>query len=376
MAVKRNKKLKEKIIIGVSILLIVISIIAVAFAIIWNSKLFNTQKGDDFDPTTNSNYIEDVFVSTQEQINFLVVGVDVSEALSDVIIVISVDVKKKTAQVLQIPRDCYVSKTISTGKINSMYSLYDKDLKPIERIRKVLLEQFQLPIDYYCVINLEAFRNTVDAIGGIPINLPETIQIDGNLTLKAGEQVLDGVMAEGFVRHRDSYVEGDIGRVKAQRLFLASALQKVKGLGLRKIVTNVIPEVYDQIASNMTVKEMVDFSKLLFEIDMENIKIHMIPGEGYNFKNANGKTTNSVFAIHAEETAKLLNEYFRPYSDEVQASDLQIIRLANTGQWYENTDDDFIDLIDGVKPGQKNEDSSSESDSSSSLNDKNSSKNK
>ena len=106
-------------------------------------------------------------------------------------------------------------------------------------------------------------------------------------------------------------ITGDIGRVKAQRIFLASALQKVKNLGIKKITKNVIPEIYDQITSNMSVGEMVNFSKVMMDIDMNNIKIFMVPGEGTTH---NGQ---SVWAIHADETAEMLNDNFRPYSDDV-----------------------------------------------------------
>ena len=358
---KRKKTLKEKILLIVSIVLIVISILAIIFVRIWYSKPLEKQKGTTYDFKTNSNHIDDVFVSSDKQINFLIVGVDASESLSDVIMVVSVDVINKTAEVLQIARDSYVGET-STGKINSIYNFqqgeYEK-LKPVERSIKVIYEQFQIPIDYYAVITLEAFRNTVDAIGGIPINLPDKLRIDNNNVLPAGQQTLNGKTAEMFVRNRHSYAEGDIGRVKAQRLFLASALKKVKGIGLTTIVHDVIPQIKDQLTSNMTVGEMANFANLLFDIDMKNVRIHIVPGEA--------KTINrqSVYCMHADDTADLLNEYFRPYSNDVPVDKLKIIREAHTGNWYENTEDNFDDLISGVKPGQKKDDSSSKSDGSS-----------
>lgn len=360
MKVKKKSKLKEKIMITVSIILIIVSVLAVVFVAMWNLKPFDNQEGKEFDPTNNSNFNEDVFVPNEKQINFLVVGVDESELLSDVMLVASFDVDKNSVNILQIPRDSYVSDDTSTGKMNSIYSNKYGDfeeLKPVERTIKVIYEQFQIPIDYYAVITLESFRNTVDAIGGIPINLPERIFISYNIILPAGEQILDGEKAEYFVRHRHSYTEGDIGRVKAQRLFLASALQKVKDLGIKKVTTSVIPEVYDQISSNMSIGDMVNFSKMFLNIDMGNINIFMVPGEGTTYN------VQSVWAIHADETAQLLNDYFRPYSDEVSADDLQILRIAHSGDWYENTDDNFNDLINGVEPGQKKEDSSINDDS-------------
>ena len=352
---KRKKKIRERIMIAVSILLIIVSILGVIFVVIWNSKPFNKQKGEVYNFKDNSNYIDDVFVSNENQINFLIVGVDVSESLSDVILVASVDVKKKSIEVLQIPRDSYVAQT-STGKINSIYSFKGKDykdLKPIERTKKIIYEQFQIPIDYYAVFTLDSFKKTVDAMGGIPISLPNSLDIENGTILPAGPQVLNGDKAEMFVRHRHSYLEADIGRVKAQRIFLAAAVEQMKKQGLAKITTNIIPQIAGSITSNMAVKDMANFAKLFASIDMANIRIHMIPGQATTIN------SQSVYAIHADETAKLLNEYFRPYSDDVGVEKLKINRVIHTGDWYENTDDTFNELIDGVKPGQKNVDSSS-----------------
>ena len=53
----------------------------------------------------------------------------------------------------------------------------------------------------------------------------------------------------------------------------------------------------------------------------------------------------------------------------VSVDSLQIIRLAHSSDWYENTDDNFSDLINGVEPGQKKDESSMDDYSSEDEND-------
>lgn len=346
------KSNKTKLYVIIMILIIVTAIFLSALSVLY-WKPFDNQSGEIYSPevTTNTDK-EEVPIIESERINFLILGLDESETLTDVIMVASLDTSDNSVEILQIPRDSYVSDSIGTGKINGIYTLGDKDLQPVQRLIKTIDEQFKLKIDYYGIFTLDAFRNAVDAMGGIPIDMPQKLVYDPSKIIPAGHQVLDGEKAEWLVRHRSSYWEGDIGRIKVQRIFLAAAAKQVKSLGILKLSTKVIPKIYDDISSNLAIKDVISFADDFLSIDMDNISIYMIPGEGMNHEG------QSVWAIHGEQTAELLNNYFRDDGQEVPFDDLDIIDLGYTGDWYENTDDNFEDLIEGEKPGQKNEEPS------------------
>lgn len=346
------KKNKSKIYVIIMILIIVSAITLSAVSVL-NWKPFDNQSGKIYIPDEKTNIDNDgKTTSTNKRINFLVLGVDESETLTDVIMVVSVNTSDDSVQILQIPRDSYVSETIGTGKINGMYNLGDKELQPVQRLIKTIDEQFKLKIDYYGIFTLDAFRDAVDAMGGIPINMPQKLVYDPSKIIPAGEQVLDGEKAEWLVRHRSSYWEGDIGRIKMQRIFLAAVVERAKSLGILKLSTKVIPKIYDDISSNLAIKDVISFADDFISIKMDDISVYMVPGEGMTYEG------QSVWAIHGEQTAQMLNDYFREDGQEVSLDDLDIIDLGYTGDWYENTDDNFEDLIEGVKPGQKNEETS------------------
>lgn len=342
----QDKKGKK---IAVIILLVLIILLALGvigyFVLQW--KPFDNQDGGIF-------YPEDTTVTTEpeqvdERINFLIVGLDESESLTDVILVASVKTEDNSVEILQIPRDSYVSKTISTGKINSMYRFGDENLQPVQRLIKVIYEQFRIDIDYYGIFTLEAFRNAVDAMGGVPVDMPYRLVYDPSKIIPKGEQVLNGEQAEWLVRHRSSYLEGDIGRIKAQRIFLAAAVQRAKDIGIVSLSTKVVPQIYKDISSDMSVADVIGFAKMMLSVDMESIRIHMVPGEGIMYHG------QSVWAIHVNETAELLNTYFRPEDENISVEELGLIDIGKTGEWYEDTDDDFDSLINGQTPGQKHE---------------------
>lgn len=359
---KKKRTRKEKLLIAGCILVGVVLLFSVIFIIVWNSKPLDNQKGKDFNAKLESDFDSESITTKEEQVNFLIAGE--KENLTDVLIVASVNVKTNSVEILQIPRDCYVSETYSTGKINAAYTQYgSSDLKNIARTEKMIYDQFKLNIDHYIVVNLSAFRRIIDSMGGIPINITERVVFNNNSILEPGQQTLNGKEAEWFVRERHNRGDGsDISRIKMQRVFLASFVERVKSLGLKKIVSSVIPAVVkdiDNLSSDMTVNQMSAYAKMFINIPQANIRIHMIPGEGYQIVYANGRK-NSVYAIHAQSTADLLNTYFRPYSPKVEVDKLGIITIKgvkDTGS-YENTQDDFQSLLNGDKPGKKKDDSS------------------
>lgn len=351
-------KRKEKIITAVAVLMFVVSLVAVLTVLFYNGRFFGGENGgvtNDSDILHNGNNnttgsLEEIkqeeTANGDGKLNFLICGLDESEQLTDIIMVVSIDLVKNTADVLQIPRDTYVEGLGLTEKINGAYSRGDKSLTPINRLIKVINQQYRLKIDHYGTVTIDSFRDVIDAIGGVPIDMPYQV---GNAELgiiPKGYQVLDGAHAEWLVRHRHTYYDQDIGRIKVQRLFFASALQQVRRIGFKEI-TRLVPALYGNFTTDMTVKEILGFSELAFSIPMEDIHIYIVPGEGVNY---NGQ---SVWSMHLYETADLLNAYFRGEDFQVPAEKLPIKELAHTGNFYENTGDDFGSLIDGEIPGKK-----------------------
>lgn len=288
----------------------------------------------------------------QNQMNVLMVGFDEKKTNTDVIIVASIDKAQGTLSLLQIPRDTYVG-VGTTGKINGVTVVGDKNLSPINRLIKVINQQFKLPIDYYMTVDLEGFKDIVDAIKGIPINIPQRIVYDSASILEPGYTVLNGKQAEWFVRYRKGYNEGDIGRAKMQRVFLAAAMQRCKDLGTFTII-GALDELLEYCETDMTIGEIKEFIAWGMNIKMEDMRIFMVPGEATYKRSEVDNRDYSVWSVHLDSTALMLNEYFRPYQKDVAPENLELKELANTIDSYENTDDSFSELISGATPGKKN----------------------
>lgn len=85
-----------------------------------------------------------------------------------------------------------------------------------------------LRIDHWVVVDFNGFTRVVDALGRIPICLPEPVDDrKHNIKLPAGRTEVDGRTALAYVRERYTLGDGsDLGRIDRQQAFLSSVLQK------------------------------------------------------------------------------------------------------------------------------------------------------
>lgn len=312
---------------------------------------------EDIDPeTTNDGLNLEQIVEGQYTVLF--VGMDESGQLADVNWLFQFDLFAGTMNVLQIPRDSYVPQyaNYSTGKFNSVYgSGQEQGVTPLQRVVNCIEESFCVIIDCYIKLDCEDIKHIVDAVGGIPITLPEEIMYEADKILPAGEQVLTGQQSEWFIRFRREYDEGDIGRVKAQRIFLAAAMEKLLSMGQTGLMT-AMEEIYDNewLATDLSLAEMsmlADFAANRLTLD--GVNIFMVPGEGAIAGD------QSVYSIHKNETIDLINEYFRPYQNQIYPEESAIVELIPEGQYqseqYDGNQENLSDINDGdTEDGRQN----------------------
>lgn len=385
---KRKSSVQEKIIIAVSIIvgIIIIAVMVLNIPIIAVSKtdksggtyteyisIINWVKSrrpmvgvegelskdtNSYELNSNAGEIDDKRDFTNDQIiegqfTVLCLGFDETRSNSDVIMLFHFDIINDKINILQIPRDSFVPDFTNseTGKINSVYTLGDENLIPIQRVVDAVRDTFGIPIDRYITTGCDDIVDMVDIIGGIPINLPEQVIYSYDKVLYPGEQVLNGEQAELFVRARKGYNEGDIGRVKAQRIFLAAAMEKALDLGPIQL-TKFLTEVYNKgyIGTDLTLQEMSILSDFGSSIDLDDVTVHMVPGEGTYYGDY------SVWSIHKNATIDVINEYFRPYQPELSYDSLSITELIESDYYntdiYDENQDTLQEIADGATPGE------------------------
>ncbi|MGE7977497.1 LCP family protein [Psychrobacillus sp. NPDC093200] len=87
---------------------------------------------------------------------------------------------KKTMKVLSIPRDTYapiVDKNDGTTSYDKLTLAYAYGSGGAENVRTTVSKLFDLPIDYYAVMDLETLSTLIDSVNGIEYYLEEDIQV-------------------------------------------------------------------------------------------------------------------------------------------------------------------------------------------------------
>ncbi len=86
---------------------------------------------------------------------------------------------KKTMKVLSIPRDTYapILNNDGTTTYDKLTFAYVHGSGGAESVRTTVSNLFDLPIDYYAVMDLETLSTMIDAVNGIEYDLQEDIQV-------------------------------------------------------------------------------------------------------------------------------------------------------------------------------------------------------
>jgi len=271
--------------------------------------------------------VDDGYARREDVYNFLVLGVDRAANLSDVIMVVSYDVKNGEIHVLSLPRDTYINVGASYHKLNAYFSAaYNRSAKKgTERYRDAIdsmsafIERgLCIKLDRYICMDTAGFREIIDAIGGVDMEVPfdmdyEDPEQDLYIHLKAGYQHLDGAKAEQFVRFRSAYLEGDIGRISAQRLFLTALANQVKTKLDVSTAVSIAKTAIDYVTTDLTVAEIGYFVKSALSVNMDSISFTTLPGGGV----INPDTGASYYVMYAETVRSIVNDRFNVYTREI-----------------------------------------------------------
>ncbi len=193
-------------------------------------------------------------MSSKNVINVLLIGADSRKGTNtgntDVMMVISVNKKTKQLKLVSFLRDSYLyvdgKKSSHCTKLNAAFSMGGP-----ETLIQTIENNYKISIDNYVMVNFQSFKEIIDAMGGITVDVKQ-YEADYNykhfkVRLPAGENVtLNGRQALCFVRIRGCDPDGDVSRTRRQRQVINAMLDRVmnSSIGeLNKYVDVLMPYV-------------------------------------------------------------------------------------------------------------------------------------
>ncbi|MBB6283134.1 MULTISPECIES: polyisoprenyl-teichoic acid--peptidoglycan teichoic acid transferase TagU [Geobacillus] len=221
---------------------------------------------------------EDVSFERKTPISVLLMGVDErkgDKGRADTLIVMTVNPNKQSIEMVSVPRDTR-TEIVGKGtkdKINHSYAFGG-----VEMTMATVEHFLDIPIDYYIKVNMESFRDIVDAVGGVTVNNPFAFTYEGTHFPK-GEITLNGEEALKYSRMRYDDPRGDFGRQDRQKQIIQAIIEKGASFSSLTNYSDVLAAIGKNIKTNLTFEEMKDIQANYKDARKQIKQLH-INGQG------------------------------------------------------------------------------------------------
>lgn len=236
--------------------------------------------------------------------------------ITDSIMVISVNPKTKKGFILSIPRDLWVYiPTMGHQKINAANDVasFSKPGYPsggMGQLQQIVQKDLGIPIDYEALIDYTAFKDAVNAVGGITINInspdPRGLYDPyAHIKLPNGQVTLSGTQALNLARARgDGYgsygfPNNDFSRTMYQRKMLKGLFAKATSIGVLTNpvkVTNLFSAFGSNVQTNLTLGDILSLVNVSSGINISNLR-----SVTYSFGGTNPLLMNYTDPVSGQE---------------------------------------------------------------------------
>jgi LCP family protein required for cell wall assembly len=223
-----------------------------------------------------------------DPVNILLLGIDkrdnepIDGTRSDTIILASIDPVTKSAALVSLPRDMWVSIPGCTARegctggqqrINVAHAIGGPDLAV-----KTVVADFGVPIQFYARVDFRGFQQLVDAAGGVIIDVDWPVKDDEYPTpdygyqriyFGPGPQLMDGAQALEYARSRHGM--NDFARAGRQQKVILGLRNRALQLNMLSKAPELISIIQSSVTTNLSPVQMLALAKLVSEIDRDNI---------------------------------------------------------------------------------------------------------
>jgi LCP family protein required for cell wall assembly len=298
-------------------------------------------------------------ITDPRRFTLLLMGIDqrageVGPFRTDTLILMSVDPVRKTAGVLSIPRDLWVTiPGFQSGRINTANSLGDANGYPGggPALAAATVElNLGIPVDNYVLINFDVFTQVVQVLApnGVEVCPPALIEDNGypdgsygviSIRFEAGCQRLEAERLLQYARTRHG--NSDFERSRRQQEVLAAFRNEVLNAGGLVNVIGQLPTLWSDVSgnvqTNLTFEQMLSLAQLAQEIPEANIQFGVMDNLYVDLAQTN--TGDQVLIPRQAAVNFLLQQVFNPQGD-VDIAELRARAEAENASIvvYNNTD--------------------------------------
>ena len=233
-------------------------------------------------------------VKSGERVNVLLVGVDAlptrGTQLTDTMLVVSLDPRGRHSAMISIPRDTY-GVPLPNGqpfnqKLNALMAVANNNpsLYPhggVTTLKETVGNLLGIKIHYFAAINLLGFKQAVDSVGGVDVDVERAItdptysDETGTRTgfyLDAGMHHLDGHTALGYVRSRKGIGDSDFTRAERQQRLLTAMRAKLTAGNLVTALPGLLDAVKETITTDVPSDKLPELAQAIQDADTSHLQ--------------------------------------------------------------------------------------------------------
>ncbi|QCJ44751.1 LytR family transcriptional regulator [Bacillus sp. S3] len=260
MRTQKKKSRKWLKVTGIILLVLVIGGGAYAFTVYKSLKTAVDTMHQPIDRKQSEKRETPVAFKEKDPFSVLMLGVDERQGdkgRSDTIIVLTVNPNNNSVKMLSIPRDTR-TEIVGKGKEDKINHAYAFGGIPMAMDT---VENFlDIPIDYYMKVNMEGFKDIVDAVGGITVQNDLDFTQDG-IHFTKGQLNLNGEKALAYTRMRYEDPRGDFGRQTRQRQIIQGVIQEGASVSSLTNFSDIFAALGKNVKTNLAFDQLMDIQK-------------------------------------------------------------------------------------------------------------------
>lgn len=281
----------------------------------------------------------DIATSVDGVVNVLLVGQDTrnpeQRARSDSMIVLSVNKNTNQLTMVSLMRDLYVKiPGYSDNKLNAAYAFGGFEL-----LDETIATNFGIAIDYNVEINFNGFKDIIDTVDGIDVELNEAeaeymnsaefvddmgVKLDRQFS--AGANHLNGQEALCYARIRH-VGNSDWERTDRQRKVIQTVYSQVREENWTKLL-DIYSSVADDLTTDMNNTQIVSIAFSAYSMGLESINSYRVPAD-HMYTNERINRMDILVPKDWDTTRSLVKEYL--YSEDGGASAEAAAQQAYSG---------------------------------------------
>ena len=259
---------------------------------------------------------------------FLLAATDDGNGKTDTLMVVNYDIPSGKVGIVSIPRDTMMAETRigNSPKINVAYA------RGMDCLKQEVSGMLGIPLDFYILVDMEAFVKIVDEVGGIDFNVPvEMYHHDPlqDLTIRymPGMQHLNGKQALEVARFRNNgdgtgYAIPDVGRAKTQQQMIRTIGGKILQwdvIANPAKLTSFVKIVNSHVETDLSFSDMLFFAQKAVKVNPDSgLETGTLPGDGtYKYKDG-----SLCYILYPDKALSLLNELVNPYTEPLTGEDV------------------------------------------------------